>query len=601
VSEALLLMTVGMCDYLGMMRLWFGFQTAGPGSWAGSWAISAALFATLRLFETHAQSAESAVWLARLAAGAAVPVMWTILCFVESLCSGAARIRRLSWAILPLSLLPVLSPWVITGDTVALEGADGAALFRAVRGDIVPLYGLGIVATLGWCGRELVRARELPAHDKRVLAALLVGYGGMAALSLANEIALTSYAGFVEFALLAMAIGLGHLVMRHQFRLESELVAQAERRSRDLADSEARYRDVVENMPIGLLSVNARGELEHANAKLLSMLGSTFTEFASAFDVLHEENAERSGFSPMLARSLQTGESFSSEFEFDSWWGRRLITRASVTPRRSAQGAITGALAVIEDVTEQRAIERRLQDAQRIEAVGQLAAGIAHEINNPMAYVRANLSMLAEEVDALSKSVAANAPGAPALPQVAELRQLLQSSLASVGRTVAVVRDLREFSHSSSAQREATDVNALLDNAARLAVTRSESSCEVRLELGEVPSIVGAPGQLAQVMLTLLVQAMHRASGASIVRASTTADGDEVLVVVQDDRAPIPPAERARLFEPFAKVRGEEPSLALYVARQIVQEHGGRIEVRSNQQQGTTFSVHLPARKDPLE
>ena len=456
-------------------------------------------------------------------------------------------------------------------------------------------------ATLGGCVWMLRRAAALPRLDRNLALGLLGAYAAIGFISLLGSIGALDLPGFAEFAPLIAALGIGHLVQRHQFRLEDKLVAQVAQRSHELAESEARYRGVVENMPIGLLSVDAKGQLEHANAKLLAMLGSTFAEFAGAFDVLHEENARSSGFSPMLARSLVTGESFCAEFEFDSWWGRKLVTRTSVAPRRDARGEITGALAVVEDITERRSIERRLQHAQRSEAVGQLAAGIAHEINNPLAYVRANLSMLAQEVDALAKSVAADQPAAPGLAQLEELCLLLDASLVNVERTVEVVRDLREFSHASSARREAVDVNALLENAARLASARSEQTRDVPLELGALPAIVGAPGQLAQVLLTLLIQAHHAAGASGSVTASTAHTGDEVLVSVHDDGAPIPAGERARLFEPFARVRGGEPSLALYVSRQIVEEHGGRVEVLSTTARGVSFVVHLPVPKDRAE
>jgi PAS domain S-box-containing protein len=598
--DALLLMTIGMCAYLALMRVWFGRSATGPGRWAGVWAISAALFAASRLVGLDARDAELALGCARFGSAASLVVMWSVAAFVESLCFPRRQLWRLAPVIFAIGALFWFTPLGIA-ELEPMSGTPGAEPYRVIGGPLLPVLGLAMLATLAGSAWMLSKSEELPRVDRSIARGLLLAYAAIALASLLSAVGVLEGRGLVEFAPLVAALGIGHLVQRHQFRLETKLVSEVAQRSREFAESEARYRDVVENMPIGLLSVDARGQLEHANAKLLSMLGSTFSEFAGAFDLLSEENARNSGFSPMLARALASGESFSSEFEFDSWWGRKLVTRTSVAPRRDEKGAITGALAIVEDITEQRSIERRVQEAQRVEAVGQLAAGIAHEINNPLAYVRANLSMLSEEVDGLAKSIAANAADAPALATLAALRLLLEGSLASVARTVSVVRDLREFSHANSARREATDVNALLENAARLAATRSQSAHEVRLDLGSVPAVTAAPGQLAQVMLTLLIQARDAAGTAGTVSASTTTGGDDVVVHVHDDGAPIPAAERACVFEPFAKVRSGEPSLALYVARQIVQEHGGRIEVRGGAEQGTTFSVHLPACRDREE
>jgi PAS domain S-box-containing protein len=598
--DALLLMTIGMCAYLALMRLWFGRSATGPGRWAGVWATGAALFAASRLVGLDDRGADLALACARFGSAASLVVMWSVAAFVESLCFPRRQLSRLAPVIFAIGALFWLTPLGIAELEPTSGAADGEP-FRVMGGPLLPVLGLAMLATLAGSAWMLSKSADLPRVDRAIVCGLLVAYAAVALASFLNSVGLVEGQGLVEFAPLVAALGIGHLVQRHQFRLETKLVSQVAQRSRELAESEARYRDVVENMPIGLLSVDARGQLEHANAKLLSMLGSTFSEFAGAFDLLSEENARSSGFSPMLARALASGEAFSSEFEFDSWWGRKLVTRTSVAPRRDEKGAITGALAIVEDITEQRSIERRVREAQRVEAVGQLAAGIAHEINNPLAYVRANLSMLSEEVDGLAKSIAANAADSAALATLAALRLLLEDSLASVARTVSVVRDLREFSHANSARREATDVNALLENAARLAATRSQSAHEVRLDLGSVPAVSAAPGQLAQVMLTLLIQARHAAGTAGTVSASTTSGGDDVIVLVHDDGAPIPAGERARVFEPFAKVRSGEPSLALYVARQIVQDHGGRIEVRSSAEQGTTFCVHLPACKDREE
>jgi signal transduction histidine kinase len=302
------------------------------------------------------------------------------------------------------------------------------------------------------------------------------------------------------------------------------------------------------------------------------MLGSTRAQFESAFNVANEENAKRSGFSAMLERALHTGQVLSSEFEFDTWWGRRLTTHTTVAPHRDAAGAVIGALAIVEDVTERRALENRLQRAQHMEAVGQLAAGIAHEINNPMAYVRSNLTVLGEELAALGKAQLGGdgaEPSEPAPPSasalLARLEELRTRSLASVQRTVSIVRDLREFSRASHAERESVDVNALLEHAARLASSRRDGLGEIALELGEVPHVA--------------------------------IDSDQVLISIHDDGPPVRPHERDRLFEPFAPSRGEhaEPTLGLYVSNQIVREHEGRIEVLSSESHGTTFVVRLPA------
>jgi two-component system, NtrC family, sensor kinase len=246
-------------------------------------------------------------------------------------------------------------------------------------------------------------------------------------------------------------------------------------------------------------------------------------------------------------------------------------------------------------VTERRAIERQLHRAQRLEAVGQLAAGIAHEINNPMAYVRSNLTVLGEDLAALAKEVRARDPQSLALASIAQLDALRDRSLAKVQSTVNIVRDLREFSHAGQAERERVDVNALLENAARLVSARRDGLREIALEAGATSLVEAAPGQLRQVFLNLLVHALQAAGPQGRVSARTSSTRDEVLIAIHDDGGAISSEQRANLFEPFAPTRGDagEPSLGLYVSQQIAREHGGRIELLSTER-GTTLIVRLP-------
>jgi signal transduction histidine kinase len=165
-----------------------------------------------------------------------------------------------------------------------------------------------------------------------------------------------------------------------------------------------------------------------------------------------------------------------------------------------------------------------------------------------------------------------------------------------VQRTVSIVRDLRDFSRSSSGEREPVDVNAQLEHAARLASTRQDGASEVELELGAVPPVTVDVAQLRQVLLNLLTHAQQAAGPSGRVRATTGRAKGWVLISIHDDGPAILAEERERLFEPFAISRGAgEPTLGLYVTQQIVREHDGKLEVLSSDAHGTTFVVRLPA------
>jgi len=601
-AEGLLIVAIGACAYLAALRLWIGARDQGPSRWASVWAIAAVVFSGARLAQLTAAETWPAILAARVAAAATPFLLWALYRLVGSLTEH--RPRRGEFEIVRgvavcSAALMLFTPWFVL--PVATTGVDlaGEPFWKARFGPGMWFAALETGVAIVWCLHQLARSQVLPAREKRLCLSALSLYALMGLSSLLPALGLGHTEGVLEYGPLVVSMATSRLLAFRQRRLEGGLQALIAERANELRDSEARYRDVIEYAPIGFLSIDARRQLEHANAALLALLGSTRAQFESAFDVANEENAKRSGFSAMLERALHSGEVLAAEFEFDTWWGRRLTTHTTVSPHRDGSGAAIGALAIVEDITERRALEKRLQRAQHMEAVGQLAAGIAHEINNPMAYVRSNLSVLGEELAALAKLD--GAAGGAAGERIALLEALRKRSLESVQRTVGVVRDLREFSRGGHAEREAVDVNALLEHAARLASSRRDGLCEIELSLGEIPQVAIDSGQLRQVLLHLLTHAQQAAGANGRVRASTARADSAVLISVHDDGPPIRPEERERLFEPFAASRGEhaEPTFGLYVSQQIVREHDGRIEVLSSEAHGTTFVVRLPAAVQP--
>ncbi len=598
-AEALLVISIGACAYLAALQLWLGFRTEGPSRWAGAWSIFAVAFSAARFVQLTTADPSTAILAARIEIAATPLLMWSLCRLVGSV-SELPRARGVLGLAAGFTLLASavmgFTRWFILPEVVPAIGLSGETYLSARSGPAMPLAGLQTAVAVVWCAWTLNRSRELSLHEKRIFGSSLAIYAVMGLSSLLRALGWSTSDGVLEYGPLVVSIGAGRVLAVRQQRLEGALQEQIHARSQELRESESRYREVIENAPIGFLSVDRSGKLEHANAALLAMLGSTRAQFEASFDVVDDVHSKSSGFSAMLERALNSGEVLSNEFEFDTWWGRRLTTRASVAPRRLASGATAGALAIVEDVTERRAIERQLHRAQRMEAVGQLAAGIAHEINNPMAYVRSNLTVLGEDLAALAKEIRERDPESPALTSIAQLDALRERSLAKVQSTVNIVRDLREFSHAGQAQREPVDANALLENAARLVSARSDGLREIELHPSASARVVAAPGQLRQVFLNLLVHARQAAGPQGRVSATTSSTQDEVLIGVHDDGAPITPEARTRLFEPFAATRGAagEPSLGLYISQQIAREHGGRIEVLSNER-STSLVVRLPA------
>jgi signal transduction histidine kinase len=243
---------------------------------------------------------------------------------------------------------------------------------------------------------------------------------------------------------------------------------------------------------------------------------------------------------------------------------------------------------VVRDVTERRRLELQLQLADRLASAATLAAGVAHQINGPLARVLANLDYALGEL-------AAPAGGA------AELRQALDQARDGAARVRDIVRDLRTFSHGSDPDRSPVDLRRVLQSTVALAQQEIRQVARLSLELGEVPPVLGGEHRLGQALLNLLLNAVQAippgAPQAHLVRAATSvAEDGRVAVEVADTGVGIPADRLARIFDPFFTTRpaGSGLGLGLAIVHAIADDLGGEVRVRSEPGRGSTFTVLLP-------
>ncbi|KFE68703.1 hypothetical protein DB31_7940 [Hyalangium minutum] len=229
--------------------------------------------------------------------------------------------------------------------------------------------------------------------------------------------------------------------------------------------------------------------------------------------------------------------------------------------------------------------ERALQQ-EKLSSLGMMAAGVAHEINNPMAFVTSNVSSLYKELQL--QPVLAE-------PLKEYVDEVLPETLDGIKRVNAIVSDLRHFARGDPEIPAEYDLNAEAQTALRLA-HRELSHCEVQVALGEVGTVVGRPRQIGQALLNLLVNAGQATPPGGTVRLSTRREGEEVRVEIRDTGTGMSPETRRRLFEPFftTKPPGKGMGLGLAVAHGIVTAQGGHIEVESELGKGSCFTLRLP-------
>jgi len=232
-------------------------------------------------------------------------------------------------------------------------------------------------------------------------------------------------------------------------------------------------------------------------------------------------------------------------------------------------------------------VRQQLERQEKLTSLGMLAAGVAHEINNPMSYVLANVSGLADELRRC-----AGLP--PALRGYAD--EVLPETMDGIRRVNAIVADLRAFSREDPGPFTAFDVNEEVRTAIRITGAQLGAKAELSVALGKLPDAFGKPRQITQVLVNLLVNAAQAIPVRGTIAVATRCDPDELLIEVRDSGVGMTPDVMARLFQPFftTKPVGLGTGLGLAVAHGIVRRHGGRIAVESAHGEGTTVTVHLP-------
>jgi PAS domain S-box-containing protein len=308
----------------------------------------------------------------------------------------------------------------------------------------------------------------------------------------------------------------------------------------------------------------------------------------------------------------------------------------TITPVRQGTGPITHFIAIKQDITarqqaeeERHLMEVQLRHAQKLESIGQLAAGIAHEINTPTQYIGDNTRFLqdafkdiaqvlghydrllqaARQQQVTPELVAATTDAVEAA-DVAYLAQEVPKAIAQtlqgVARVTKIVRAMKDFSHPGSAEKTPLDLNQAIESTTTVAHNEWKYVADLDLALDpQLPLVPCLPGEINQVILNLVINAAHAigdvvgdgAGGKGRISVSTRLAGEWAEIRVQDTGTGIPESARARIFEPFftTKAVGKGTGQGLSIAHLVVvKQHGGTIEFETELGQGTTFIVRLP-------
>jgi two-component system, NtrC family, sensor kinase len=280
-------------------------------------------------------------------------------------------------------------------------------------------------------------------------------------------------------------------------------------------------------------------------------------------------------------------------------------------------GKIIGVVANFRNLAPIRKLEEQVRRSHHLAALGQMAAGVAHEINNPVSYVMSNLGTLDQYVSSLTpllqlqRELLTNTGGASAelLERMGELwkqeevdyllsdmPELIEESLAGTRRIKEIAQSLRSFAREDTGEPQLVDVNTELASTLKIVWNELKYKCEVKRDFGALPPISFHPTQLAQVFTNLLVNAAQAIETRGEIRIRTRHEGNDVVVEISDTGKGMTQETLSKLFTPFftTKPRGQGTGLGLSVSYGIITRHKGRIDVQSEPGKGSTFIVRLP-------
>lgn len=397
-----------------------------------------------------------------------------------------------------------------------------------------------------------------------------------------------------------------------------------------LREAERKYRGVLEDALFGIFEVGLDGRLLLANPATAISLGyNTPKELMSELS---------SSIWPLAARREQLRElkrlvrknGHVRAFELEVYRKDQTSIWISLSVRaRLSSNVLVGYLGVFEDVTERRLLRIQLLQAQKLESVGQLAAGIAHEINTPIQYIGDNIRFLqdsfydlfnvlapaqefvAEAIESGAESAclqrAVDARDAISLEFLSEeVPKAIDQTLDGIARVSALVGAMKEFSHPGKNEKELLDLNHAIENSVTVARNEWKYVADVKLELEpELPGVYCLPGEIVQVVLNLVINAAHAIADAKgknstekgMITIRTRQLVSTVEIQIEDTGTGIPQNIQNRIFDPFftTKEIGKGTGQGLAIARSVVMDkHQGTITFETRDGHGTTFFIQLP-------
>ncbi len=404
---------------------------------------------------------------------------------------------------------------------------------------------------------------------------------------------------------------------------------------KELIKIRQRYLALMGNTMLGIAIMDTSHRILGVNMKFSNMFKKEVGEFIGGY--CFKEFEKRDSICPHCPgiQALQTHQTSEvlTQGVLDN--GEKFYAWNRAFPVYREDGEVEGFIEVVEDITKQKiaeeeinkaydqlkSIQAQLIQSEKMAGIGQLAAGVAHEINNPTGYVLANLEVLVEDVNTLFKVIEDveilvkqfypkkkgdhddfykefdKIVSSNELEFLKEdLPNLIKESIEGAERIKKIVYNLKNFVHPVQEGVSEVDINALIDTALELVINEIKYRCKVIKNYKELPRISANKQQLEQVFVNIIINASQAIDNCGVININTYSEGKNVFIVIADDGKGIPEENIDKIFDPFftTKMVGEGTGLGLAIVYGIIKDNKGKIEVESTVGEGTKFTISFP-------
>lgn len=408
-------------------------------------------------------------------------------------------------------------------------------------------------------------------------------------------ILLTAYADDLTIARAKDSLPFGYIIKpfeERELRTAIEIALFRHDMERKLRISEERYRGLFEEAPSANFTADAEGRITDCNGAFLRLLGYASHGDAVGTSLL-DRFAQRSEGIRVMAEALQGPRQAPEEWVLQRPDGAGIFVLATVTVCTGADGAAEELRGYLVDITERRELEAQLRQAQKMEAIGRLAGGVAHDFNNIITAIMGYCNLLAEDVG-----------------DNPTLKDEVDGVLSAARRAVNLTRQLLAFSRKQPVEPRILDVNEALTDLEKMArrLVRENIALKFFLE-AKHPRVSIDPSQFEQIIINLVVNAKDALSDSGVIAVETSnvvsdgsgrhhgiGKGEWLAIAVRDNGSGIAPEDQQRIFEPFftTKAKDQGTGLGLSTVYAVVNRNGGRIALESELGKGTVFYVYLP-------